>query len=504
MSAIVTANQMVALETALFDAGMPIAALMEKVAGQITQWLKDNLLLEQPTNPIGILVGPGHNGGDALVVARELTLAGYTVRFYCPFERRKPLTEEHYRYSQYLGIPQVQCIEDLADCQLMVDGVLGLGQTRTIAGQLAADIATLNQWSIPVVCLDVPTGIHTDTGEVLGVAIRATHTLCLGVWKPAFFQDAALKYLGQTHCLDFGVPAAAIATLQPAFPTATCLTAPQALAAIPLDRDLTTHKYRQGQLLLIGGSEQYGGSIVLAGLGARASGVGMLTIAVPASLKPLVLSQLPEALVLACPENDQGAIASLPSDLDLTKFDTIACGPGLTTTTAAVLDTIWDVPVPLLLDADALNLLAQKTPTPQRAAPLLLTPHLGEFRRLFPTVDPRDRWLAVRQAAQERQATLLFKGAKTLVANPTGELWAIPNGTPALARGGSGDVLTGLAGGWLAQAAPKQFSLTLAASAWFHAAAAQRLSATQTVLGVDPAGLAQAIDGAIAYHFAQT
>ncbi|NEO83898.1 MAG: NAD(P)H-hydrate dehydratase [Spirulina sp. SIO3F2] len=500
---IVTAAQMQALETAMFGAGMPIAALMEKVAGQMVQWLQGHVLPSDRSTPIGILVGPGHNGGDALVVARELKLLGYGVRLYHPFERRKPLTDAHYRYAQYLGITEVSAIAELQNCPILIDGIFGLGQTREIMGELAAAIATVNGWPCTRVSLDLPTGIATDTGAVLGTAIRATHTLCLGVWKRACFQETAVDYLGALHCLDFGVPEQAIATVCHETPRQGCLTEAQALAAVPLHRQRTTHKYRQGHLLLIGGSQQYGGSIVLAGLGARASGVGMLTIAVPESLKPLVLSQLPEALVVACAETSTGAIAALPADLDLSKFTTVACGPGLTTENLALLETIWTTPAPLLLDADALNLLALKTPATPRESPTLLTPHLGEFRRLFPEQEVSDRWTAISQGAAQRQAIILLKGARTLVATPQGEIWAIPNGTPALARGGSGDVLTGLAGGWLAQTAPEQAATTLAAAAWFHAAAAQHLSKQQTVLGVDPVSLAAAIDEVVALVFAQ-
>ncbi|MGB0561636.1 MAG: NAD(P)H-hydrate epimerase, partial [Spirulinaceae cyanobacterium] len=328
-SRIVTASQMQDLETNLFEAGMPVAALMEKAAGQIVQWLRRNVLGDNPPPHIapiriGILVGPGHNGGDALIVARELQLQGYAVFVYSPFERRKALTESHYRYATYLKIPEVATISELKDCSLLIDGLFGLGQTRAIAGDLATAIDQINQWATPVVSIDLPTGIETNTGAVLATAIRATHTLCLGAWKRACFQDNALDYLGQLHCLDIGLPEVAIASILGHHPPQACLTADAALAAIPLQRAITAHKYRQGHLLLIGGSEQYGGSIVLAGLGARASGVGMLTIAVPESLKPLVLAQLPEALVLACPETPQGAIAALPPELDLEKFNAIA------------------------------------------------------------------------------------------------------------------------------------------------------------------------------------
>ena len=202
---VVTADQMRQIEERIFAAGMPVAALMEKVAGAIAR--KIEKLFPVAVYPqVGILVGPGHNGGDALVVARELYLQGYQVRVYRPLPKLKELTAQHASYAQSLGIPFFETIEPLQHCDLIIDGLFGFGLTRPLTGAIATAIVQLNQWQKLVVSIDIPSGLHTDTGEVLGVAVRASHSWCLGLWKLAYFQDQALEYLGQVARIDFGIP----------------------------------------------------------------------------------------------------------------------------------------------------------------------------------------------------------------------------------------------------------------------------------------------------------
>ncbi|MEM9905659.1 MAG: NAD(P)H-hydrate epimerase, partial [Cyanobacteria bacterium P01_D01_bin.44] len=330
---LVTAEQMQQIESRVFAAGMPVAALMEKVAELITQALKQILNLEGlPGSRIGVLVGPGHNGGDALVVARELWLAGHEVVICHPFSKRKPLTERHGNYARSLGIPWETSVDALAqwsqDCDYLIDGLFGFGLERPIEGSLAAAIATLNNTNLPILSIDLPSGIHTDTGQILGTAVKATHTLCLGLWKRAFVQETALDYLGTPHLIDFGLPLADIQAVLEASQVQR-LTPQTARQRLP-HRAATAHKYTAGHLLLIAGSRQYAGAALLAGLGAVASGVGMLTLAAPESLRLWLVGQLPGALVVGCTEGDEGGISALPEDIHLDRYDVIACGPGLT------------------------------------------------------------------------------------------------------------------------------------------------------------------------------
>lgn len=509
---IVTADQMRQIEGRLFEAGMPVAALMEKVAGRISGWLQDHFPVAAYPK-VGVLVGPGHNGGDALVVARELHLCGYQMQVYAPFERLKELTAQHARYAASLGIPFESDVAALESCNVLIDGLFGFGLERAIEGDLAQAIERLNQWPQPRISIDLPSGIHTDSGAVLGTAVKATHTLCLGLWKRAFFQESALPCLGKADLIPFGIPQADVEAILGQSPAVQRLTSSLALSRLPLPRPLVTHKYQVGSLLLIAGSRAYVGAALLAALGARASGIGMLTLAVPESLKLLLHAQLPEALIVGCPETPEGAIASLPNTLALDKYSAIACGPGLSRHTGTVIDQVLDSNVPLVLDADGLNLLSERAPVAtlsRRSAPTLLTPHMGEFRRLFPEIAAQemDAGTAAITAAAHSKAVIVLKGARSAIAAPNGSLWYLPASTPALARGGSGDVLTGLIGGLLAQqnldSSKDLYNRAVEAAlggVWWHAEAAQVAAAERTELGVDPATLAEYLNPTLAACF---
>lgn len=499
--AIATADQMRRIEERLFAAGMPVAALMEKVAGLIARRIQE-LYPQSAYGTVGVLVGPGHNGGDALVVARELHWAGYGVTVYAPIERLKDLTAAHASYGESLGLTFVDSPEALQYSDLILDGLFGFGLERPIEGDLAAAIAQINRWNQPVVSIDLPSGIHTDTGEVLGTAVQASRTFCLGLWKRAFFQDGALAWMGQAERLDFQIPEADIQAILGPDPQVSRLTPALAWAGLPLPRRPDAHKYRAGSLLLIAGSQTYAGASLLTGLGARSSGVGMLTLLVPTPLKPMLNSQIPEALVIGADTTDTGAIAALPDSLDLSRYDAVACGPGLSQGADAVLEPLMASDRPLVLDADGLNRLAVRSPIDflqLRSAPTLLTPHPGEFKRLFPEIweAAADPGAAAQEAAAQTGAVVVLKGARTAIADPDRRLWYLPDSTPALARGGSGDVLTGLLGGLLTQQAVRpepaiadSALATALAGVWWHAQAGQRAAAERTDLGVDPTTLA--------------
>jgi NAD(P)H-hydrate epimerase len=495
-SIVVTAEQMRQIEEQIFAAGMPVAALMEKAALLCAERIQQLYPLS-PKTKVGVLVGPGHNGGDALVVARELYLQGYQIQVYCPFTKLKDLTAQHDRYAESLGIERDRDLENLQDCDLIVDGLFGFGLTRPLTGDIGDAVNQINQWSKPVVSIDIPSGLHTDTGEVLGTAVVATHSLCLGLWKQAYFQDQALAYLGQPERIDFGILSHHLTSVLPQPAPVQQMTRNLALSCLPLDRPAVTHKYQQGHLLLVCGSSRYAGGAILTALGARASGVGMLSITVPESIKPLLNSHLPEALVIACPETETGAIASLPSlASDFDKYDVIACGPGLTLDAKIIVADVLQANCPVILDADGLNALAELGAIEvlaKRQQTTILTPHLGELKRLFPNLSEphRDRIEAVKQAAKQSRAIILFKGARTAIAEPNGQVWVVPESTPALARGGSGDVLTGLIGGLIAQKVAtkpqdlQSYLSTVAAAAWWHAQAGILAAQKRTQLGVD-------------------
>ncbi|PZV15768.1 MAG: bifunctional ADP-dependent NAD(P)H-hydrate dehydratase/NAD(P)H-hydrate epimerase [Leptolyngbya sp.] len=500
---VVTAAEMRQVEARIFAAGMPVAALMEKVAIAIAQRIAE--LYPAPMR-VGVLVGSGHNGGDGLVVARELHFRGYPVSIYCPSTQLKELTGYHANYCQSLGIPFVDQVAVLQDCDLLVDALFGIGLDRELSTDLVAIINRVNTWMKPVVSIDLPSGLHTDTGQALGSAIQATHTLCLGLWKQGLLQDQALKFVGKAELIDFDVPLADVWAVVGESPKVRRITLDSAIAHLPLQRSATAHKYTMGHLLVVCGSRQYAGAAILAGLGARASGVGMLSIAVPESIKPILTAQIPEALIVGCSETESGAIAHIPIN-DLEPYNAIACGPGLTSDAGSVVQRIVASDRPLLLDADGLNYLASVDPVTTlqpRSAATILTPHWGEFKRLFPDLaeNPTCRITTTQQAATQTGAIVLLKGARTIISD-SHTTWINSASTPALARGGSGDVFTGLLGGLLAQhsasdtqhPAPDTSSSPLTSlvqsATWWHAQAGILAAQERSELGVDAYTLTQ-------------
>lgn len=494
--AIATALQMQAIENLIFQAGMPIAALMEKVALRITQRLTE-LYPAQSYGRVGVLVGSGHNGGDALVVARELHHQGRQVKIYTPFAKSKPLTRVHSCYAKSLGIPFVN-LESLQDCDLIIDGIFGFGLERDAIGDVAIAINTINNWQIPVLSIDMPSGIHTDRGDVMGTAICATNTFCLGLWKRGLLTEVATPYVGKLERISFDIPEKFVLQILGDQHELWRIN-PQAILRdrLPIKRSAIAHKYEIGHLLLVVGSQKYGGAALLAAIGAKATGMGMLSIAVPHSLKSLILAQVPDALVIGCPETASGAIAALP-DLDLQKYQAIACGCGLSLDAVPIVEQIIDCDRPLVLDADGLNALAAMGKTQiiqksnQRNSALILTPHWGEFCRLFPDLREVERLEALQTAVNLTKSIILLKGARTAIAfsqNTKTQVWINPESTAALARGGSGDVLAGMIGGMLAQGLAAS-DVAIAATVW-HSQAAIWLASQRTEMGVDPVTLAQ-------------
>ncbi len=488
---LVSAAQVQQVEAALFAAGMPVEALMEKAGLRLAAAIAADYPAGRYPR-VGVLVGPGHNGGDALVVARELWLAGRAVQVFCPRPPTKPLARTHLDYFQSLGGKvHTGAVPEEPGVDLWVDGLFGFGLERSVAEPYAGLMAQVNASGVPVAAVDLPSGLSSETGEALGgLAVRAARTYCLGLWKRGLWQDAALDWLGVPVRLDIGFAEAQVrSVLGEDHRSARLLLPDAARAGLPLARPATAHKYSVGTLLAVAGSRQYGGAATLVALGARSGGPGMLYLALPESLADRVAARLPEAIVYSCPQAENGALADL-AGVDLKKFDAVVCGPGLgKADQALVLRLAREAAGALVLDADGLNLIAgQLEVLAQRAAPTVLTPHPGEFKRLFPDIALADRQGAARTAALRSHAWIVLKGARTVVASPSGQVWVNPGGSPALARGGSGDVLAGLLGALLAQCENPEPAVL--GAVWWHAAAGEWLADRHTVLGVDAETLA--------------
>jgi len=500
---IVTAQQMQDIENRMFAEGMPVASLMEKAANLSTLKIIEEYPLDRT---IGLIIGSGHNGGDGLVIARELYWRGYEVKLYTPLaDKSKELTRQHLTYVQFLHLHFVSKLQELENCDVIIDCLFGFGLNRHISNFLADDINLLNSWQKPVISIDIPSGIHTDTGEVLGVAVKATMTLCLGLWKLGLFQSPAWEYTGKLAKIDIGIPSSIISEVINQSPSIQLMTREKAKEILPLPRQVTTHKYRQGNLLMICGSRSYAGASLLAGYGANASGVGMLTMIVPHSLQPLINNHLPSALVMATEETPTGIInfTSLRS-IDFSRYNTIVFGMGITKEKIPhlPLKEMLTTSATLIIDADGFHYLTQDNLKiiSQRHAPTILTPHEGEFKRLFPDINlNNDRWQGLQQASKRINSTILLKGSKTMISHQGKNSWIIKEGTPALARGGSGDVLSGFLGGLIAQTDLQKYSPedVVATAGWLHQQAGILASQDLTEMGVDGVILAHYLSRSI-------
>ncbi|MEB3316899.1 MAG: NAD(P)H-hydrate epimerase [Cyanobacteriota bacterium] len=452
---LVSGAQMAALEEQLFASGLPVEALMEKAALAISR-----RLLGAPPDASGIpeaedlaagvvvLVGPGHNGGDGLVVARELHLAGVPVRLWCPFERRKPLTERHWSHARWLGIPVLETPPDPGDPNLWIDALFGHGQSRPPGEAIESLLRERDQAGAgPLLAVDVPTGLCGDSGRVLGrQAARAARTLCVGLWKRGLVQDAALPWVGRLERVELGFPPALLATLPADQPLG--LGGPgggrwDATRAPRPRLDPAASKYARGRLLVIAGSAAYRGAAHLALAGATASGAGSLRAVVPAAVADQLWMVLPHVVLEPRPLAEGG----------LERLDAVLVGPGLGPVpegTAGEREPWWDAlrrfTGLVVVDAEGLRRISPGW-LRERAGPTWITPHAGEFAGLCPELAALPPLEAAAEAARLCQATVLLKGARSVIAAADGRRWQLLEACGAAARAGLGDGLAGYAAG---------------------------------------------------------
>lgn len=396
---------------------------------------------------IVVVCGPGNNGGDGYVLARLARQSGREVRvLHLPDDApRTPLAQR--ACTDYLAVGgQVELSRQcLGDAELIVDALYGIGLSRAPAADAVALIEAIHVASAPVLALDVPSGVDADTGAVPGVAVRADCTLQFIVAHCGLHTGDALEYVG--HCLLAGLdaPAAAFAGVAP---VTSCWNEAQLPRLLP-PRRANTHKGESGHVLCIGGNHGSGGAVMLCAEAALRSGAGLASVVTRALHVAPLLARCPEAMVHAA---DDGFDAS-PL---FARAGTIALGPGLGQDDWA--RRLWaaalDSGKPLVVDADALNLLAvQPRPLPQA----ILTPHPGEAARLLDTDTAsiqHDRYAAARELAARFSAVVVLKGAGSVVAAPDAVPRVIAAGNPGMAVGGMGDLLTGVIAALRAQGLP--------------------------------------------------
>ncbi len=435
-------------------------ALMERAAAAFTRRFTERMAAHGEGRPtVLVIAGMGNNGGDGLAVARMLHQQGWPVRAVRVRHGAEP-SDDHaanWAAAAEAGVPLRECADGAfqvdVGTEVLVDALFGTGLNAPLQGAAAHAVGIMNGSGLPIVAVDMPSGLFAeDNTDHEGRAIvRATLTLSFQVPKLAFFLAESAPYLGDWELLDIGLSPVALASQRTAFH----LLQTADVRAFLRPRARFDHKGRYGHALLVAGSEGMMGAAVLASAAAVRSGCGLVTVHAPAAGGPILQSAVPEAML--SPDRAADHVTALP---ELVDYAAIGLGPGLRATddTAAVLsDLLHRSTCPVVIDADGLNALALHHGLwSHLGARMVLTPHPGEFDRLAGQSHPSgfQRLQAARAFAQQHGCTVVLKGAFTAVCAPDGLVVFNGTGNPGMAKGGSGDALTGLLTGLLAQGLP--------------------------------------------------
>ena len=444
---VASTEQIRALDRRTIAAGAPGETLMERAGYAVAKRAVD-FLKHRDSRAALLFAGKGNNGGDAFVAARHLAAAGCEPTLVLVAGRAELQGDARTHFERMIGVKLIEWVHPgdlaaLADLApgVIIDGLLGTGLTGDVREPIAGVIHWINAQRVPVIAIDIPSGLDSDTGAVHGVCLRAALTVTMGLPKLGLLQPAAADYVGQLEVVDIGFPAAFVAELE----TDVELISTADVAPLLPPRPRGAHKGTFGHLLIVAGSEGYTGAPVLCAQAAARSGTGLVTLAVPRAIYPIVAAQCP-------PEVMPRPFA----ELDYSVYDAIAVGPGLgrgDDLAGWLFPLIRGSGKPLVIDADALNVLAGHLDV-IHGVRAVLTPHPGEMGRLIGSNAPAvqaARWETARAFVREQAITLVLKGAGTVVAEKTCPLWINATGNPGMAKGGMGDALTGIVGALLAQ-----------------------------------------------------
>ncbi|TFG88720.1 MAG: NAD(P)H-hydrate dehydratase [Hyphomicrobiales bacterium] len=466
MFELLTAEEMGRADRLTIEGGMPGALLMENagrgVADEVSARFPD-------AATVAVLCGPGNNGGDGFVAARCLQERGYRVRLGFDGDPKKLPADAAAMAARFKGKIEPLSPDLLAGADAVIDGLFGAGLARPIEGRLAALIEAANASGAPIVAIDVPSGIDGTTGVIRGVAIRALATVTFFRLKPGHLLLPGRLHCGAVRLIDIGIPGAVLDTIKPnSFVDEPALWLPE----YPWPT-VEGHKYLRGHAVVASGPIYSTGAARLAARGALRAGAGLVTVASPRDALAVNAAQLTAIMVREA--DDARGLAALLAD---TRKNAVLIGPGHGVgegTRAMVLAALAAGPR-VVLDADALTSFADDPETLFKAihaseAPVVMTPHEGEFARLFGDLIAEPKVERTRKAAARAGATVLLKGADTVIAAADGQ--AAINGTasPWLATAGSGDVLGGIVLGLLAQGMTG--FLGASAAVWMHGEAAK-------------------------------
>lgn len=448
MKYIVTKKEMQAIDAYTIDKiGIPAAVLMERAALKVAEIVEN---LNTTKGRILVVVEGGNNGGDGLALSRILIEKGYLVDIY--YIAGYSNVSEQFQVQRdimlNMGIRLRKAIPN-KEYSVIVDGIFGIGLSREIEGLQKKAIDTLNQMSGIKVAIDIPSGIDATTGDIMGMAFKADYTITFGLKKLGMFFSDGIDYCGEIICENVGFPETAIKAVKPKI---------YAYDKIDLNklpkRVNNSNKGTYGKVAVIAGSKNMSGAAYLCSKAAYSSGVGLVKIYTHESNRMILQSQLPEAVMMTY--NDyEGALSCIE---DAMKWATvIVVGPGLgvdSTSERMLYELLMNTEVPLVLDADALNILSSNIELLEAsAAPMIMTPHMMEMSRLIQkkvSAITKDRFNIAKQFAKKMGVTLVLKDAKSIVTNGGEQTFMTLDGNNGMSTGGSGDVLAGIIAGMLA------------------------------------------------------
>ncbi len=473
-----SAEEMSRADNAAQELGIPGGVLMERAAVAMAEEILKLFPPRRLRRRRALVVcGGGNNGGDGFVIARELRRAGVDVAVIATKDEYAGDSATNLAALRNLGmeIHGPESLEDLLEgAVLVVDALLGTGFSGEVREKEAALIRNINSARVTTVSVDMPSGVNGSTGEVAGEAVRADVTVCSHAAKIGCVISPGREHAGEVLAVDIGIPREA----EDFWPEAEWTDRRSLRGFIPRIEE-PAHKYSAGALLVVAGSRAMTGAPVMSVRGAQRAGCGIVFLATPESAAPAVDIKLTEALVYGVAEDEDGGMTSgaLGQILDhADRATAIAVGPGIGTSEESlrlVEGILREAEAPVLLDADAVTVLAGSQALAKRGAPTVITPHAGELGRLLGS-GAKDvsahRLSSARRAAGEHGCCVLLKGSDTLVVE--GERAAVNStGSVALATAGTGDVLTGVIGALLSRGMNAYDAAR--AGAWVHGRAAE-------------------------------
>ncbi|MCS7233717.1 MAG: NAD(P)H-hydrate dehydratase [Synergistetes bacterium] len=463
---LVTAEEMREIDRyAIEKLGIPGIILMENAGLKTVIGMREVIpnLLEKR---ILIVAGKGNNAGDGFVVARHIFNLGGEVKvaLCSPSSEIKGDALINFEIAKNIGvclleigsIDELRMLLDWSD--IVVDALLGTGVRGEVKGFFAEVIKEVNLAGKPIVAIDLPSGLEASSGRVYGPCIRANWTFTMCLPKLGLWVYPGAYYSGQIFVVDISVPSW---VWEKEFNIKReLLTIPYVRELLPLKRDPQSHKGDFGRVLVIAGSRGFTGAAALTSLGALRIGAGLVYLATPESLNDILETKLTE--VIKIPVSDSDGAFDIRSFLDLKehieKCDVIVLGPGIGTsppTKLFVHKLIEEINKPIVIDADGLNCLADNVELLKACkGKVVITPHPGEMARLIgkSTSYVQENRLEVAESfSSETGVVVVLKGARTVISSPDGKIYVNPTGNPGMATGGTGDVLTGMIGGLIAQ-----------------------------------------------------